>query len=120
MDDATLIAETNSLLNRFFEMRQEEKEAAAKHSAEHEAWQAEQDAKFEENLQEKLRERGASVEGFDGTMEDWKSRMRAVQAQAKDKLEAEKAKEREYKGRMLEEMQAQSMLLRRIAEKLDA
>ena len=120
MDDAALIAETNRLLKRFFEMRQEEKEAAAKHHDEHEAWKAEQDAKFEASMREKLEERGASVEGFDGTMEDWEARMKAVQAQAKEKLEAEKAKEREYKDRMLEAMQAQSGLLRRIAEKMDA
>ncbi len=120
MADAELIAHTNALLQQFFEMRQEEKEAAAKDHAQYEAWKAEQETQFEARLREQLEERGASVEGFDGTMEDWEARMRAVQALAKERLEIEKAKEREYKDRMLEEMQAQSELLRRIAEKLDA
>lgn len=120
MADPELIAETNRLLQRFFDMRQQDKEAAEKHRLEHESWKAEQDENFQAGLREKLQERGAELEGFDGTMEDWEARMKAVRTQAKEKLEVEKVKERAYKDRMLEEMQTQSDLLRRIAERLGA
>lgn len=120
MSDTELIVETNRLIQRFFDMREEQRVEAERHRVEHEAWQAKQDAEFQEGMREKLVEHGASTEGYDGTMEDWEARMKAVRAQAKERLEAEKAKEREYREQMLEEIQAQSELLRRIAEKLEA
>lgn len=101
MSEADLIQETNQLMRRILELEEERK-------------RQEERSRIElEEMQERIKARTEEVEE-----DDWEARIRESQEEAAKASLEMKEKDEMYKQQLIVELQTQSELLRRIAEKL--
>jgi hypothetical protein len=101
MSEADLIQETNQLMRRILEIEDERK-------------RQEERSRIElEEMQERIKARTEEAEE-----DDWEARIRESQEEAAKASLEMKEKDEMYKQQLMTELQTQSELLRRIAEKL--
>lgn len=119
MTQEELLEDTNRLLRRLVEMDEEQRAKAESLKEERGARRKSTEQTANNAMKEKLRELGLPEDVTEPSEKEMEARLKAARERSKENLEIAKQRQEQFQSQLLEELQTQSDLLRRIAEKLE-